>query len=82
MVKQKLNQKALGYSLALFFALLMLIFGILGLLGIYMNGVEAMMQWHLFFDITVVGIIAGIIEAGIFGFIAGWLIAYYYNIFS
>ena len=81
-MKQKLNSKALGYSLAILSGAGMLLLGILGNLGLYMTGVEAMKSWHLFFDLSIIGIIAGIIEAGLFGFILGWLIAYTYNKFS
>lgn len=78
----KLNAKALGYSLAILSGLWMLILGILGSLGVYLSGVEAMQKWHLFFSLSIGGIIAGIIEALIFGFVIGWLIAYFYNKFA
>jgi len=57
----------------------MLLLGILGNLGLYMNGVEAMQQWHLFFDLSALGIVAGIVEAVVFSFAVGWLFAYLYN---
>ena len=78
---QKINAKALGYSLAILSGLCMLLLGIFGNLGLYLAGVEAMQKWHLFFSLSLIGIIAGIIEALIFGFIIGWLIAYFYNKF-
>ncbi len=81
-MKQKLNAKALGYSLAILSGVSMLLLGILGNLGLYLTGVEAMKQWHLFFDLSILGIVAGIIEAGLFSFIFGWLIAYVYNKFA
>ncbi len=76
---QKLNALVLGYSLAIVSGLCMLLFGILGNFGIYTNAVEMMQEWHLFFSLSVGGIITGIIEAAIWGFIAGWVIAYIYN---
>ncbi len=78
----KLNGMALGYSLALLGALCMLLLGILGNLGIYIGTVEMMQQWHLFFSLSIVGIITGIIEAAVISFIFGWLIAYFYNKFA
>jgi len=81
-MKEKLNPKALGISLALISALMMLLLGILGNLGIYTGAVEMMMQWHVFFSLSIGGIIAGMIEAGIISFIFGWLIAYVYNKFA
>ena len=79
---QKLNEKALGYSLAIIAGLCMLLLGILGNFGIYLGAVEMMQTWHMFFDLSVVGIIGGIIEAAVISFIAGWLIAVFYNKFA
>lgn len=79
---QKLNEVAFGYSLAIISAAWMLALGILGRLGIYVNGVEAMQNWHLFFSLSFFGIIAGIIEAAIFSFIFAWLFARIYNKFT
>ncbi len=81
-IVQKLNANAVGYSLAILSGLSMLIFGIFGNLGWYMGAVDAMTQWHMFFSLSVGGIIAGIIEASIWGFIAGWLATYFYNMFA
>ncbi len=81
-MKQKLNAKAWGYSLAILSGVGMLLMGVLGNLGIYLTGVEAMKQWHLFFDLSFIGIVAGIIEAGLFSFVFGWLFAIVYNKFA
>ena len=78
---QKLDAKALGYSLAVLAGLSMLLFGIFGILGWYSGAVSSMQQWHLFFSLSFLGIIAGVIEASVWGFINGWLIAYFYNRF-
>jgi ABC-type antimicrobial peptide transport system permease subunit len=78
----KLKPNALGFSLALLGSLCMLALGILGNLGIYLGAVEMMQKWHLFFSLSMGGIIAGIIEAALISFIAGWLIAYFYNKFN
>ena len=78
---QILNAKAFGYSLAVLSGLCMILLGILGNLGVYLSGVEAMQGWHLFFSLSLGGIIAGTVEALIFGFVIGWLIAYFYNKF-
>ena len=79
---QKLNANALGYSLAVLSGLCMLLLGILGNLGFYPAGVEMMQQWHMFFSLSIGGIIAGIIEASVWGFVTGWLVAYFYNMFA
>lgn len=78
----KLNAKALGLSLALIGALCMLLLGILGNFGVYLGAVEMMQTWHLFFSLSLLGIIAGMIEAAIISFVFGWLIAYFYNKFQ
>jgi len=78
---QKLNALALGYAAAILSAVCMLLLGILGNLGIYMSAVEAMMQMHLFFSLSIGGIIAGILEAAIWSFVVGYLFAWIYNKF-
>ena len=78
----KLNGKALGYSLAIVSALCMLLLGIAGNLGWYQGMVDAMLGMHQFFSLSFLGIITGMIEAAFWGFIAGWLIAWGYNKFA
>ena len=76
---QKLNELALGYSLAIISAAGMLLAGIAGNLGWYSGAVESMMRWHVFFSLSIFGIIAGMIEAAIWSFIIGYAIAWVYN---
>lgn len=80
-MKQELNPKALAISLALVSVLIMLLLGIFGNIGIDTGTVEMMQQGHMFFDISILGIITGMIEAAIISFIFGWLIGYVYNKF-
>jgi hypothetical protein len=68
MAKQ-INKLAAGYAGAIVAAVSMLLLGILGNLGIYMGAVEAMMKWHAFFSLSVLGIITGMIEAAIITFV-------------
>lgn len=79
---QKLNETALGFAAAIVAAVIMLLLGIFGNLGIYMGAVEMMMQWHVFFTLSFGGIIAGIIEAAVISFIFAWLFAWTYNKFD
>lgn len=79
---QKLNGKALGYSLAILSGLWMLILGILGLLGYAAESIAWMQTHHLFFNVSFTGILTGIIEASVYGFVIGWLLAYLYNKFA
>lgn len=79
---KQLNALALGYTGAILSAICMLILGILGYLGVYMGAVEAMQQWHIFFALTPLGIIAGMIEAAIIGFVTLYLFGLIYNLFN
>ncbi len=81
MVKQKLNGVALGYSLAIFSAVGMLLTGIAGNLGWYSEFVGLMMQMHKFFSLNAIGIFTGMVEAAIWSFFSGWFIAWIYNKF-
>lgn len=79
---QKLNEKALGYSLAIVSALCMFVLGVFGYFGIYSSAVSAMMQWYMFFSISPLGILTGMLEAAFWAFIAGWITAWVYNKFA
>ena len=75
----KLNEMALGKAGAVVSAACMLLLGLLGNLGWYMGGVNAMMQWHMFFSLGIVGILAGMIEAAVVGFVALYAFGWVYN---
>lgn len=76
---KKMNHLALGYAAALISAAVMLLLGIAGNLGIYTGAVQMMQQWHMFFDLTAVGIITGMIEAAIISFIFIYAFGWVYN---
>lgn len=69
---EKLNELALGYAMAIVSAATMLLLGILGNLGIYTGAVQMMQQWHMFFSLSVIGIITGMIEAAIISFVLAY----------
>ena len=75
----KLHALNLGYAGAIVSALVMLLLGILGNLGIYEGAVEMMAAWHLFFSLSVVGIIGGMIESAVISFVLLYLFAITYN---
>lgn len=75
----KLNSKALSLAGGILAALCMLVLGIFGNLGIYEGAVQAMSNWHMFFDLSVGGIIAGMVEAFVWTFIALYIFAWLYN---
>jgi len=78
---EKLNALAFGYAAAILAGIGMLLLGILGNIGIYTGAAEMMQQWHMFFSLNIGGIIAGIIEAAIIGFILGCILVWLYNKF-
>lgn len=75
----KFNVFALGITASLVAALSMLVLGILGNMGIYLGAVEMMRQWHMFFSLAPMGILAGMLEAGIISFIFSCLFGWIYN---
>ena len=78
---EKLNALTLGYAAAIISAVHMLLLGILGNLGIYTGAAEQMMKWHMFFNLSVTGIITGITEAAVISFVFGYAFAWVYNKF-
>jgi len=75
----KLNALALGRAAAIVAAVIMLLLGILGNLGIYAGAVDMMRQWHMFFSLSIGGIIAGMIEAAIISFVFVYFFGWLYN---
>ncbi len=79
---EKLNELALGYAGGIVSGAAILLLGLLGNAGMYRGAAQMMMQSHMFFSLTPLGIITGIIEAAILGFIVGYAIAFAYNKFA
>lgn len=75
----KLNAVAFGAAGALIALVAMLLLGVLGNLGMYTGAVEMMQAWHMFFSLTIGGIIAGMIEAAVISFVFFWSFAWLYN---
>jgi|SRR3989344_9023235 len=73
------NPLAAGYAAAIVSAAIMLILGILGNLGVYMGAVNQMIEWHLFFSLSFLGIAAGMVEAAVISFVFVWLLVWTYN---
>ena len=79
---QKLNEKALGYAVAIISAAFMVLIGGLSRMGYYAGANQMMMQWHMYYTNTLFGTFAGAIEAAIIGFVAGYAFAWVYNKFA
>ena len=78
-MNEKLNSTALGTAAAIVAALSMLILGIFGNIGIYTGAVDMMSQWHMFFNLSPLGILAGMIEAASISFVFLYLFGWIYN---
>lgn len=78
-MNDKLNVFAFGAAAAIVAAIGMLILGILGNLGIYSGAVSMMSQWHMFFSLTPLGILAGMVEAAVITFVFIYLFGLIYN---
>jgi len=63
------NSLALAGTAAVVSAVAMLLLGVFGTIGVYGGAVEAMEQWHLFFEPTIVGTVAGMVEAAVISFV-------------
>lgn len=78
---EKLNSLAFGAAAAIVAALSMLILGIFGNIGVYQGAVGMMTQWHMFFTLTPLGIITGMIEAAVISFVSFYIFGWVYNKF-
>lgn len=74
-----LDPRALAGAAAVIAAVVMLLLGVFGALGIYDGAVAMMQEWHLFFEPTAVGTAAGMIEAAAFSFVFVAGLAWIYN---
>ena len=81
MKNKKLNIIGLGLSIAIYSALCMLILSFLGIAGYAKSALKIMESFHIWFSLSFIGIVAGTLEAGVFGFVSGIIIAFLYNKF-
>lgn len=77
-----LDSVALAGAAAVVSAIAMLLLGVFGAVGVYEGAVEAMEQWHLFFEPTLVGTVAGMVEAAVISFVLMYAFAWLYNAFA
>ncbi len=82
MDKAKLNPLALGGAAAILAAIIMLLLGILGRSGVYTGAVDMMAQWHVFFSLSIGGIIAGMVEGAVATFAFVYFFGLIYNKFA
>ncbi|WP_245634229.1 hypothetical protein [Halalkalicoccus paucihalophilus] len=77
-----LDALALAGAAAVVSAVVMLLLGMFGAIGVYEGAVAMMEQWHLFFEPTVVGTVAGMVEAAVISFVLVYAFAWLYNVFA
>ncbi len=79
--KQTLNVLGLGYAFALLRVAVVLGVSVLGLLGYAQGAVSLLETLQFTFSLTAAGIIAGLAETALWGFLMGMLFAWIYNRF-
>ena len=75
----KLKELAFGVAGGVVSALCMLLLGILGNLGYYTEAAEIMAKFHVYFDLSLLGVIAGMIEGFVATFVGLYIFAWLYN---
>ena len=79
---QKLNELALGYAGAIVSAVIMLLLSIGSPIGMYKDAAMQMGQMHMFYSVSVLGTITGMIEAAVLSFVFLYALAWTYNKFA
>jgi hypothetical protein len=78
-MKETINTLAFATAAAIVAAISMLVLSVAGKMGIYTGAVEMMSQWHMFYSLTPIGIITGMVEAAIISFVFFFLFAWIYK---
>ena len=75
----KFDAVTLGYAGGIIAALCMLVLSILASIGIYGQMALQMAKWHMFYSVSILGTITGMIEAAIIGFVVLYVFGTIYN---
>ena len=51
-------------------------------MGLYVSAAEQMSKWHMFFNLTVIGLVSGMIEAGVISFLLVYSFATVYTMIT
>lgn len=78
--KNKLNTNSIAVAAGIWSVLFMLVMWLLANMGLYVSAAEQMSKLHMFFNLTLVGLISGMIEAGVVSFLLVYSFAFVYNI--
>lgn len=76
---EKLQAKQLAITFAIWSALFMLVLWLLANMGIYVSAAEQMVKWHVFFNLTFSGLVAGMVEAAIVSYVLVLAFVWVYN---
>ena len=79
MAKPQIDMMAAAKTGAIFFGAWTLVLWIIAKLGFYTGTAALMGQFHLFFDLTVLGLVLGTAESLVYGGACGAIIAWLYN---
>ncbi len=76
---KKLESKQLAVTFAIWSALFMLVLWLLANMGLYVSAAEQMAKWHVFFNFSFRGLIAGMIEAAVVSYVLVYTFVLVYN---
>lgn len=75
----KLQAQQLVTTFAIWAALFMLVLWVLANMGLYVSAAQQMAKWHMFFDLSLTGLIGGMIEAAAVSAILTFAFVLVYN---
>jgi len=78
----KLDPLAVGYASGILYGVGLLALGVVANLGMYRRAADLLSQMHMFFSLSFLGLVGGMIEGGVLGFISGLVFATVYNAFA
>jgi hypothetical protein len=79
-MNNKLKSTPIALAFAVWSALVMLILWILANAGVYTTAAQQMSQMHMFFNLTLGGLITGMIEAALISYILAYIFVWIYNL--
>ena len=78
--KAKLEAHVFATALAIWSALFMLILWVLAKTGLYLSATEQMAKWHIFFNLSFIGLVGGMVEAAVISFVGVYSFVFVYNL--
>lgn len=78
--KGRLDPQPTAIALSIWSALVMFLIWVLAKMGLYVSAAEAMASWHIFFNLTFMGLIGGMVEAAVISFLGVYSFVFVYNL--